>query len=50
VYLGDANVTTANGYKLDNGDKMQVPVGDNEGLYGITASSSHTVAVLKQVN
>jgi hypothetical protein len=50
VYLGDANVTTANGYKLDNGDKLQVPVGDNEGLYGITASGSHSVAVLKQVN
>lgn len=50
VYLGDANVTTSNGYKLDNGDKMQVPVGDNEGLYGITASSSHTIAVLRQVN
>jgi hypothetical protein len=29
---------------------MQVPVGDNEGLYGITASSSHTIAVLRQVN
>jgi hypothetical protein len=50
VYLGDANVTTANGYKLDNGDKMQLPVGDNEGLYGITASGTHTIAVLKQVN
>jgi hypothetical protein len=50
VYLGDANVTTANGYKLDNGDKLQVPVGDNEGLYGITASGSNSVAVLKQVN
>jgi hypothetical protein len=50
VYLGDANVTTSNGYKLDTGDKMQLPVGDHEGLYGITASSSHIVAVLKQVN
>ena len=50
VYLGDANVTTDNGYKLDNGDKMQLPVGDHEGLYGITASNSHIVAVLKQVN
>lgn len=50
VYLGDANVTTANGYKLDNGDKMQVPVGDHEGLYGIAASGTHTIAVLKQVN
>jgi len=50
VYLGDANVTSANGYKLDNGDKLQVPVGDHEGLYGIAASGTHTIAVLKQVN
>ena len=50
VYLGDANVTTANGYKMDNGDKFQVPVGDHEGLYGIAASGTHTIAVLKQVN
>ena len=50
VYLGGANVTTSNGYKMDNGDKMQVPVGDHEGLYGITASGTNTVAVLSQVN
>ena len=50
VYLGDANVTSANGYKLDNGDKLQVPVGDHEGLYGIAASGTHTIAVLSQVN
>ena len=50
LYIGASNVTTANGYKLDTGDKMQLPVGDNEGLYGVTASSSHIVAVLKQVN
>ena len=50
VYLGDANVTTSNGYKLDNGDKLQVPVGDHEGLYGIAASGTHTIAVLSQVN
>ena len=50
IYLGDANVTTSNGYKLDNGDKLQVPVGDHEGLYGIAASGTHTIAVLKQVN
>jgi hypothetical protein len=50
VYLGNANVTTSNGYKLDNGDKMQLLVGDNEGLYAIAASGTHTIAVLKQVN
>ena len=50
LYLGASNVTTANGYKLDNDDKMQLPVGDYEGLYGIVASGTNTVFVLKQVN
>ena len=50
VYLGDANVTTSNGYKMDNTDKLQIPVGDNEDLYAITASGTQTVAVLSQVN
>jgi hypothetical protein len=50
VYIGDANVTAANGYKLDNGDKLTLMVGDHEALYGITASSTQTVAVLKQIN
>jgi hypothetical protein len=50
TYIGGSNVTTANGYKLDTDDKMQVPVGDNEGLYGIVASGTNTVFILKQVN
>jgi len=50
MYLGAANVTTSNGYKLDNGDKLTVAVGDHEALYGITASGTQTVAVLKQIN
>jgi hypothetical protein len=50
LYIGASNVTTANGYKLDNDDKMQLPVGDYEGLYGIVASGTTTVFVLKQVN
>ena len=50
LYIGASNVTTANGYKLDAGDKMELPVGDNEGLYGIVASSTNTVYVLKQIN
>jgi hypothetical protein len=50
LYIGASNVTTSNGYKLDNDDKMQIPVGDNEGLYGIVASGTNTVFVLKQVN
>jgi hypothetical protein len=50
VYIGDANVTTSNGYKLDNGDKLTVSVGDHEALYGVTASGTHVVGVLKQIN
>ena len=50
VYLGGANVTTANGYKFDNGNKLTVTVGDHEALYAITDSGTHTVAVLSQIN
>lgn len=50
IYLGGANVTTANGYKFDNGDKLTVTVGDHEALYAITASGTQTIAVLSQVN
>ena len=50
LYIGASNVTTTNGYKLDTGDKMQLPVGDYEGLYGIVASGTNTVFVLKQIN
>ena len=46
LYIGSSNVTTANGYKLDNDDKMELPVGDNEPLYGIVASGTNTVYVL----
>jgi len=50
IYLGGPNVTTDNGYKFDNGDKLTVTVGDREALYAIAASGTHTVAVLTQIN
>jgi len=50
VYIGAANVSTTNGYKLDNGDKMELPVGDHEALYGVTASGTNTVCVLTRIN
>jgi len=43
-------LTTANGYKLDNGDKLSILVGDNEALYAITTSGTATLYVLSQVN
>ena len=50
VYLGAADVTTANGYKLDNGDKITIGVGDHEALYAVTASGTNVVSVLTQIN
>ena len=50
VYLGGPNVTAANGYKLDNGDKITIGIGDHEGLYAIVASGTNLVSVLYQVN
>jgi len=50
IYLGGPNVTTSNGYKLDNGDKLTVPVGDHEALYAVADNGTHTVAVLTQIN
>jgi hypothetical protein len=50
IYLGGSNVTTSNGYKMDNGDKLSIVIGDLEALYGVAASGTHTLAVLKQVN
>ena len=48
IYIGGSNVTTSNGYKLDNGDKLSLIVGDVEALYGVAASGTHTLAVLAQ--
>lgn len=50
IYLGGPDVTTSNGYKLDNGDKLTVPVGDHEALYAVAAGGTHTVGVLTQIN
>ena len=47
VYLGDANVTTANGYKFDNGDKDIFTVPDGSALYATSAAGGQTVYVLK---
>lgn len=43
VFLGDANVTTGNGYRLAIGDVLPVPLTAGEALYGIVASGSEDV-------
>lgn len=50
VYIGGADLTTANGYRLDNGDKLSVLIGDHEALYAITSSGAASLYVLSQIN
>ena len=50
VYIGGADLTTANGYRLDNGDKISLLIGDHEALYAMTASGTATLYVLSQIN
>jgi hypothetical protein len=46
VYLGGADVSTANGFHLGNDESQDIFVPTNEKLYGIVASSTNTVIVL----
>jgi hypothetical protein len=50
IYIGGADLTTANGYRLDNGDKLTIMVGDHEALYAITTSGTANLYVMTQIN
>jgi len=50
LYIGGLDLTTANGYRLDNGDKLTILVGGSEALYAITSSGTANLYVLSQVN
>ena len=50
LYIGGADLTTANGYRLDNGDKLTMTVGDHEALYAITSSGTANLYVMTQIN
>ena len=50
LYIGGADLTTANGYRLDNGDKLTIMVGDHEALYAITSSGTANLYVMTQIN
>lgn len=50
LYIGGPDLTAANGYRLDNGDKLTIMVGDHEPLYAITSTGSATLYVLSQIN
>jgi hypothetical protein len=50
IYLGNSDVTTSTGYRMDNGDKLSIQLSDNEALYGIVSSGTATMMVLATVN
>jgi hypothetical protein len=50
LFIGGSDVTTSNGYLVDHKDKLTIPVGDHEGLYGVVSSGTTSVSVLYQVN
>lgn len=47
VYLGPAGVTTGNGFALDAGASMAFDLQPGELIYGIVASGTVTVSVLR---
>jgi protein involved in polysaccharide export with SLBB domain len=50
VYIGGPDLTKDNGYRLDNGDKIQINVGDHQALYAVTSSGTANLYVLSQIN
>jgi hypothetical protein len=50
LYIGGPDLTAANGYRMDNNDKLTIMVGDHEPLYAITSSGTSTLYVLSQIN
>jgi len=50
VYVGDSTVTSANGFLIDNGDKITFPVGDHEDLWAITSTGTTGIYVYTNTN
>ena len=50
VYIGGSDLTLANGYRMDNGDKLSLLLGDHEDLYAMTSSGTATLYVMSQIN
>ena len=50
VYIGGADLTTANNYRLDNGDKITILLGDHEDLYAMTTAGTANLFIMSQIN
>ena len=45
-HIGNSGVTAANGYQLDNGDKLQLTLAEGEDLWAIATTGTGTLSVL----
>jgi hypothetical protein len=50
IYIGNSDVTTSTGYRMDNGDKLSMQLSDTEALYGIVSSGTATMMVMATIN
>lgn len=46
VFIGNSDVTSTNGYLMDNGDEVRLSLVDGEDLWAVTAGGSGTLHVL----
>ena len=46
LYIGNVGVTSTNGLKLDNNDKLLIDLAEGEDLYAITASGTINCSIL----
>jgi cold shock CspA family protein len=44
VFIGESDVTTTNGYRLEAGNHVTLKIGRNDAIYGIVDSSTHTIS------
>jgi hypothetical protein len=46
IHIGNATVTTANGYQLDGHETFQISMPPTSALYGVKDSSTATVSIM----
>ena len=49
VYLGNSDVTIANGLKLDKGIIIQLEMNPLDSVYAVSGKAGHVISYLKQV-
>lgn len=47
IYIGDRNVTSSTGYKMDTNDKLTMTVNGGSELWAVTASGTAAVSLME---